>query len=106
VRAPRVKKRRTKRTRPGPGPRKAAHRRQAAVSDCPVGNEFAVAKSSVIGHLFAVEEGVRSPVRRDDAVGSTGGNGKCLFVFSQRLGDQIGVARRETRAAYEGVAPK
>ena len=46
-----------------------------AGGDLPVRDGLAVAKSSIIGHLFAGEKGVRSSVRRDNSPRGTGGCG-------------------------------
>jgi hypothetical protein len=58
---------------PGPGPPDvspalAGGRRRT----CPVRDGLAVAKSSIIGDLFAGEKGVRSLVRRDNSLRGTG----------------------------------
>ena len=60
--------------RRGPIPPFVCHRRVAG-SDLPVRDGLAVAKSSIIGHLFAGEKGVRSSVRRDNSLRGTGGCG-------------------------------
>jgi hypothetical protein len=48
---------------------------EVAVGDLRVRDELAVAKSSIIGHLFAGEKGLRSLVRRDNSLRGTCGCG-------------------------------
>ena len=56
-------------------PRIATHICASAGGDLPVRDGLCVAKSSIIGHLFAGEKGVRSSVRRDNSLRGTGGCG-------------------------------
>lgn len=90
----------------GPGPPTSLQRRRVAGGDLPVRDGLAVAKSSIIGHLFAGEKGVRSSVRRDNSLRGTGGCGKRVFVLSQRLRQEVSVAGHEIRPAHQDVAPE
>src|SRR6516225_2492856 len=99
-------KRRTQRTSHSFGARKALRHGLVAPTDLAAANGLVKAKLSVIGHLFAGEEGVRSPVHRDDALRNDDGYGQFVFMLSHRLSHQIRVARLETRTANQQVASK
>src|SRR5215469_106166 len=99
-------KRRTQRTSHSFRARKALRHGLVAPTDLASGNRLVRAKLSVIGHLFAGEEGVRSPLHRDDALWNDDGCWQFVFVLSHRLRHQIRVARLETRTANQQVASK
>src|SRR5579863_3651917 len=62
------------------------------------------AKASVIRHVSAGEESFRSRMRGNSAFRRTGARRKRLRMLSQRLRDQISVARLKIRPADEEVA--
>ena len=58
----------------GPSPfaaERVSHPAKVADGDVPVRDGLAVAKSSIIGHLFASEKGLRSPMRRNNSLWGT-----------------------------------
>ena len=48
---------------------------RSEIKEFSVRDGLAVAKSSIVGHLFAGEKGMRSSVRRDNSLRGTGGYG-------------------------------
>ena len=65
-----------------------------------------MAMSSIIGQLFAGEKGVRSSVGRDNSIRGAGGCRQRIFVRSQCLSQEVGVAGQKIRTAHQDVAPE